>query len=822
MPSAIGLRVLLPGLFLLLVPLPGLAAADPPLVCPGGAALGRFELTVIPPAGGVARNIQSVNRILEGDKISYRPVKIESLEKKKARIALLLVPSDGSKIVVFEPQPADKAASWTVPFRAQLASLVWGPEGLDKAKVASLVTKDDELIGQLADYAAKTAETQTLIQAITQQQTLDTGQNVDAAVAGFAGKFPSAKLDRTQSTDAQLGVLLHGVNPSLSAYDPLAQSPQQQAAQSAGLAAAVAGLFLGNGVGLAASGGALLVNLHSLLFPRTEFLSALAQEGAPAQTSAGESAKTTGLCGSKAPAAQRTEFAFLWAIRIPDAPPPALALPSTEHLPIGVKSSIPLEVKAKDWKLASRAQDWRLVSADNATSVPVSANVNATTKTVELDLAGTKLKAGPWKLAANWDWDTITVSGNLVLHDFSGFNSAHLTPESQDELTSGGGPLDLDLTGDDFEFVRRIEYKRQGDPFAQPQALPFHLPKEPPAGPEMSLKVRLDTKPLAAGNYVFRIAQSDEKVHETPFRVLKAPPSISATPMVLNTGVETQTVVLRGTGLDRIEKISAEDAQISLRESGSSDNRSITVTLKPEVKAGTLLSLQMKVKNFEEPVSVQDAFLVGGPKPAITTVRESSQGNLGIALNPGEMPANALVSLEIGVLHAPVISAVNLSCEDSPGSSVLNIKMGEAKEDVKLTQESPNTLFLLFRPQRVGQPGCAVVATLITPVSGQSEQRKVGSIVLLPKIDSFRLTNEKAGEAAYFAELEGNDLENIAKVGWDAQNGTPVDTIPAPVAGAGNKENLRAVIPWPAPAPHAPLYVWLRGEERGRLTSAQY
>ncbi len=818
MPFAITLRLLLP----LLVSLQSLDSAEPPLICPGGAALGRIELTVIPPEGGVARNIQTVNRIIEGDRILYRPIKIESLEKKKARIALLLVPSDGSKIVVFDPQPADKAASWTVPFRAQLASLVWGPQGLDKAKVTSLVAKDNELIAQLADYAAKTEETQALIQAITQQQALDTGQNVDAAVAGFAGKFPSSKLDRTQSTDAQLGVLLHGVNPSLSAYDPLAQSPQQQAAQTAGLAAAVAGLFFGNGVGIAASGGAVLVNLHSLLFPRTEFLSALAQEGAPGQSFAGEAAKTTALCGSKTQTAARTELAFLWAIRIPDAPAPALALSSTEHLPIGVKSSIPLEVKAKDWKLVSRAQDWRLVSPDNATSVPVSAKVNMTAKTLELDLAGVKLKPGSWKLAANWDWDSITVSGALVLHDFSGFSSAHLTPASQDELTSGAGTLDLELTGDDFEFVRKIEYKKQGDPFAQPQAVPFHLPKEPPAGPEMSLEVRLNTKPLATGSYVFLIAQADEKVHETPFQVLSAPPSISATPMVLNTGIEAQAVVLHGTGLDRIEEISADDAQIALGESLSGDKRSVSVTLNPEVKAGTLLTLRMKVHGFEEPVSVRDAFLVGGPKPRITTVRESPQGNLGIALNPGEMAANSLVGFEMGVLYAPVVSAVGLSCENAPGSSLLNIKMGEAKEDVKLTRESPSRLFLLFRPESVGQPGCSVMATLITPKSGQSEQRKVGQIVLLPKIDSFRLSDEKAGDASYFAALEGHDLESISKVGWDARNGAPVDAIPVPVAGPGNKESLRVAMPWPAPAPHAPLYIWLQGEEQGRLTSAQY
>jgi hypothetical protein len=820
MRSVVLLQLLLPLLFSL-----RMDAVEPPLMCPGGAPLGRIELTVTPPSGGGARRVQSVNRLLQGDTISYRPIQIDSPEKKKARVELLLVPSDGSKIVVFDPQPAEKAASWTVPFRTQLASLVWGPEGLDKAKVTSLVTKDDALIGQLADYAAKTEETEALIQAITKQQALDTGQNLDAAVAGFAGRFSSTKLDRTQPVNAQLGVLLNGVNPSLSAYDPLVQSPQQQAAQSAGLAAAVAGLFFGNGVGLAATGGVMLVNLHSMLFPHTEFLSALAQDDAPASGSGGETAQATGLCGSKASPPPRTEVAFLWAFRIPDAVAPGLALPSTEHLPIGVKSSIPLEVKAKDWKLASRAGNWRLVSTDNSTVVPVSAKVNATAKTIELNPSGGKLKAGTWKLAANWDWDPISVSGNLVLHDFSKFDSAHLTPESQDELISGAGPLDLELTGDDFEFVHKLEYKKQDDPFAQSQAVLFQPPKEPSSGPEESLRIRLDTKSLATGSYVFLIAQSDEKVHELPFKVLPAPPSISTTPMLLHTGVQPQEVVLQGTRLDLIEKISTDNAQVTLGAAAGRDRRNVTVSLNPEVKPGALLTLQLKVKDFEEPISVRNAFLVGGPKPAITTVRESSQGNLGIALNPGEMASNSLVGFELGVLHAPAVSAVDLSCDGSSGSSPLRIKMGEAKEDVKLTRESPGTLFLLFRPDSVGQPGCTVMAALITPASGSSELRRLGAIVLLPKIDSFQVSNQKAGDASYFATLEGRDLESIAKVGWDAANGTLVDTIPAPVvgpgnAGPGNKESLQVTMPWPAPAPHAPLYIWLRGEEMGRLTSA--
>jgi len=769
-----------------------------------------------------------VNRLLEGDTITYRPEEIDSPGKKKVRIALLLVPSDGSKIMVFEPEPADQAKSWTVPFRAELASLVWGPEGLDKSKVDNLVTKDGELIAQLADYAAKTEETQALIQAITQQTALSSGQSLDAAVAGFASQFPTVKLDRTQPADAQLGVLLHSVNPSLSSYDPLAQSPQQQVAQTAGLAAAVGGLFFGNGAGLAATGGAVLINLHSLVFPHTQFLSALTQPDPSGENQANE----TALCGSKPPPISRTEFAFLWAVRFPDAPAPRLGLPTTMHLPIGLKSTIPLVVK--DWKLVPRIQNWKLISdGDTATpggpdSIPVPVKVNTTAKTVELDLSGekfAKLKPGSWKLAANWDWDPVTVSGNLVLHDFSKFTAAHLTPASQDELTAGAGTLDLDLAGDDFEFVHKIEYKKQGDPFAEPEALPFHLPKEPPTGPEASLKVRLDAKPLTTGNYEFLIAQTDGKVHEAPFKVLPAPPSISSTPLVVNTGLESQTFILHGTGLDQVEQISTDDsanAQFTLGDAGDGTERSVTVRLKPGAKPGTMLTLEMKVKNFEEPVSVDDAFLVAGPRPAIEDARQSSQGNLGITLRRGEMAANAVVSFEMNVLHAPAVSEVDLSCENVPDSPPLKIKTGEVKDDLKVTQESPDALFLSFRPKTAGPPGCAVMATLLTRKSGQSEPHKLGSIVLLPEIDSFEVSSDKAGDTSWFASLEGHDLEGITKVGWDAQTGTPVDSIPTPVAGPGNKESLRIAVPWPAPAPHAPLYIWLRGEDRGRLTSAKY
>jgi hypothetical protein len=114
------------------------------------------------------------------------------------------------------------------------------------------------------------------------------------------------------------------------------------------------------------------------------------------------------------------------------------------------------------------------------------------------------------------------------------------------------------------------------------------------------------------------------------------------------------------------------------------------------------------------------------------------------------------------------------------------------------------------------------MASLLTANSGDSAPVKLGVIVRLPKIESFQLTGDKADGNAFYGALKGEDLEGIEKVGWDANTGTPVEAIPAPVAGGGSEQILRVAVPWPAPAPHAPLYIWLRGEQSGRATTVRW
>jgi hypothetical protein len=787
---------------------PACLFASAPPVCPAGAPVGSFRISVARPAGGEALPLQSINQIPPGYKIDYTPAALNAgdtkNDKKKARIALVVVPSDHGKIVVLDPKPADAAAEWTMPVETQIVALVYGPQGLDKAKIGDLVRKNDEVIGQLADYAEKTQQTEAIIQAVSQQQqALDTGQTVNAAVTTFAGRFSGAPVDRTQPLDAQAMTAIRGVNPALSAYDPLATSPTQRAAQSAGLAAAVAGLFFGSNVGLAASGGALLINMHSLFFPGTEFRSAFAQ---PLADHKGQ----TALCGNKTASASRTELAFLWATRIPDASAPEISLPKPVHLPIGAKSSFPIAVKARDFSLAARVQNWRLVSAaDGKLSVPVTAKVNTEAKTIEIDTKDPKLKPGAWKLAGNWDWAPLD-AGEIDLRAFSRFDKAHLTPDSQDRLTQGAGKTVLTLTGDDFEFVDKLSYKCADDKFAEPSTLPFHLPKGPGAGPQNTLETQLDAGSLTPGNYRFLIAQADAKVHEVPFKVLHVAPQLSNLPLLIHTGVGSERVTFKGTGLDRIDTLTSPDAQIKWDGASKSDRRDAEVTLRAGVTKGAHIALQMKANDFEEPMSLDDALLVAGPRPSITAVRASLPSDLGVALQAGELPANFYVSFNLDTANADDVTAVDLSCGDG------------APVPEKVHPEPNAPLFLSFDPSTVGPAGCAVMASIETLGDGASTPVKLGSIVRLPKIESFQLTGDKAEGEAFFGELKGQGLESIAKVGWDAIAGTPVQSIPAPAAGGGSKQVLRVAVPWPAPAPHAPLYIWLRGEQNGRATTARW
>ena len=114
-------------------------------------------------------------------------------------------------------------------------------------KVEAFLDKDDDLIGELADYADKTAKAEALISALTDNQSQEV---VNAALQGFSSRYgTSVQLSKTAPTNQQGMVALQTLNPMMAAYDPLSGQGAQPVGQTAGLATSVAEMFFGSPVG---------------------------------------------------------------------------------------------------------------------------------------------------------------------------------------------------------------------------------------------------------------------------------------------------------------------------------------------------------------------------------------------------------------------------------------------------------------------------------------------------------------------------------------------------------------------------------------------
>ena len=296
-------------------------------------------------------------------------------------------------IHVLDALPAKDVQEWDIPARASVVGVVFGPHGLDVKKVSSMVIKNPDLIPELTEYAEQTAKVGALVEVLSEyQQQPDASRDVNAALAGFGSDYDVAipKIDATQPAGQQATVLMRAMMPSLQAFDPITATPTGVVAQSAGLAGAVATMFFGSPVGLAAGGAALLLNLRTLVFPDTDFRSAFTQPF-----------ESTGLalCAKNEPEKPRMRIAYLWMMKVPNATAPTVALAETAHVPIGGKSVLKVPIaKPAERKLLARAHGWELVSAKDHAEVPVKVQTGSPDDTLDLDLTQTKLPPGEYQI----------------------------------------------------------------------------------------------------------------------------------------------------------------------------------------------------------------------------------------------------------------------------------------------------------------------------------------------------------------------------------------------------------------------------------------
>jgi hypothetical protein len=801
----------------LLVSLVAWPAAAAPRACLGSLPLGAFRLSVEPAKSGPPLPVRTVNSIRAGEKLKYEPVRFPSDTKEKAQVAVVLVPAGdkgSGELTIFEPVKAATANQWTVPVDTSVVALIFGPQGLSTKKLKALVDKNREVLSELADYAEQNSKVEGLIDALDESER--SGRGLDAALLGFSAKYGVAmpKLDTKANTDQQAAVLLQALLPAVNNYDPLS-SKQAVMQQSAGLAASVAGMFFGSPVGLAAGGASLFQNLRTLMFPGMEFRSAFAQNAPDGLA----------LCTKKPDASKsRTRTGYLWAYRVPNLERPTVSLAGAIHAPLTSKSLIRVDVKdGGKLKNLERAREWELAPVRTGKPVAVPVAVQAGNPVLELDLTKVKAAPGEYTLSARWDWDTVEVPGKIWLHPFGNLKEAKLTAPSRGRLAEGNGPVAVTLEGPDFEFVERVSLEKADKRQGTPVELPFTLPKGKRGGEQKTLDTEIDTKAWPRGGYRLLLAQGDGLTYEVPVEVLPPYPKISNLPLRANTGEKEQRLALKGSGLDRLEGLTTEAGQLELAPANGPAERIATIRLAATAKQGELFALGMKIQGVVDVVPVPKALQVEGPRPRITSVRKSLAQDDGVALKAEEAPAGAPVSFALSVEHLEGTPAVEISCAgDESLRQKTRLTPGDRVNGVKLDVAGEGMLFLSLDPGIVGQPGCRLTATVTSEPAGTSDPHVLGQVVRVPRIQQFVLTDEKLGDGVYAGILKGQDLETIEKTGWDGQKGLPVQAIPTPAPGEPGKQVLKVALPWPAPMPHAPVFVWLRGETQGRSTGAKY
>lgn len=801
------------------------ASAYVPRPCVGGTLpVATFKLLVVPTRGGKALPVKDVNIVEAGDKLRYEPVMVPTLIRNQARVAIVLAPAAETKdkgIEVLDAQPAKGNAEWTIPFRASVVGVVFGPRGLDVKKVHSLVHSDPELVPELATYAEQTAEVNALVQTLAQyDQSKPGSEDLNAALGGFSAEYGVAlpRLTAGAPTDQQASMLLQAVMPSVSTYDPLTSTRSAVVAQSAGLATSVAALFYGTPVGLAAGGAAFFVNLRNMMSPGTDFRSAFSEPAIPDGME---------FCSNNQKPVPRTRLAYLWMLKVPNAGAPDASLATPETLPMGSKSGLKLACATNEQlRLLPRVRQWQLVSGAHSTDVPGKVIVGAENDTLTLDLSHAKLTAGDYQLAALWDWESMKVTGVVRVRPYSDFSGVKLTPASADALRADNGLVDLSLVGADFEFVKQAAMETD-DSASTAKPLIFTLPKDASVGEQLQMNIKTPTDGLTPGQHRILLTQTDGKTQAIPITVHPPNPAINDAPYAANLGETSQRIVLHGAGLERIEALTGANATWTLAPAPEDNRglteRSVTIKLNAGLSAGQMLSPSMKIQGIDQTFSVPDLVRVAPPRPKIVSVTDSFPRAGSVTLQKGEIPAGEAVSF---ALHTANVSspAVEVACANAGDeNTTLDLKPGASGPGgAQLDYTGDGVLFLSLDPGSVGQSGCQLTAVVTTPDAGASDPAVLGAVIRLPQIDKFSLSNSALGGSLYSGTLTGQDLQMIAETGWNAEAGYPVEGIPTPVPGSVSEQTLKIELPWPPPSPGAPVYIWLRGETQGRRTRATY
>lgn len=759
-----------------------------PSGCVGSAPVTSFRLTV-QPSGSPPLRLRLLNNLPVGSRVSYRPLDLPADMKKDAKLTLVLVPQDpDGNVTVLEPKLAAAAGDWIVPFPARVVLLVFAPQGLDEKRLTNLVTKDESLVQTLADYADETADLESQLE--------------NAREIEQEAEEDDHPAQASTPAEQALYSLVRALNPANSSYDPLGAG--RRAGPTTLMGQGEAAFF--ENAGSMFPGGGVLPLVKNWLLPDTEFRSVYAINA--------ESEGMT-LC-TKVQTKGKNKLAYLWAYRMAGGAAPKVALAKDTDVPIGMRATIGVKLeKISDWRPVSRIFDWTLVpDAASAKPVNITVRVSPDERALVVDLRKFAQAPGEYHIQGKWDWSTVKVTEAVRLHHLDDFKTASLTPESQDKFIAATGTVPIELTGADFLFVDHAWLHR----VTSARQIPADLPPVR-TGPSTQLRVEVDTDGLRPGPYLLALDRVDGAVTDVPVRLLPAPPRIDTSGARVNTGDREERVTLAGSGLERIQSLEADNADIAMQPaSADGAKREIAVTLHPAAQPGDKLALMAKVEGMSSAIRFPGVLQVAPARPRITDAKASIPADLAVAVRDGEIPAGSWVSYVLKVEPMGSTGSLTLQCAE-PARLVqsLKLRVGEKQASGQLVSAGSDGWFLSLDPGAVGQSGCSLTAVMEVEDLGKSDPFTLGKVVRLPHIDSFAMTDEKSPDG-YYGMLKGSDLDTIAKTGWDGSTGVAAQELPRPASGEGGKQTLRISMPWPSPSPKAPLFVWLRGEADGRAT----
>ncbi|MGH9475677.1 MAG: hypothetical protein ACRD1C_05030 [Terriglobales bacterium] len=785
---------------------PGAAGQDDP--CPGGRFVTGFQLRVGAPGQSTRIPFAEINTLDQGDVLRYAPQGLPAAWRHSARVAVILVPfvySASAHLAVFNGR-ADKPAAWAVPAQTGAVAFLFGPKGLNAKKTRRLLAQHPELVAHFIAYAEQASRVEALVALLARYENSAPGTlSLNTMLKQYSHEYgvDMPKANPALPPDQEAAVLLAAVAPPTAQLGP--SSHAVLTAGSTSTATALAALYYGPLMGVASDTFPLFRALHKSLFPGTQFQGAFAQPDASGAR----------LCSANTAPPPNQHTVYIWMTNLPAGRAPSVRLANTHSLavPAGAKAVVQVTcASVVQLRNLVRARQWELVPAQGE-AVPVAVQVapGALTDTLTLDLSRLPHLEGDYRLAAMWDWAPIEIAGAITVTTPTGLKHAQLAPGDAARLVAGAGVVRVRVTGGNFSFVNQVKLAGAVEPFTL-------------ASGGGSLVVRIDTAKLAPGEVPLQLRQTAGGSRAVPLMIRPPNPRLDAFATNLDGG--RQRVTLRGAHLERIARMSSPGAKLGLSPpprivpADGLDRRVATVALNPDAQAGQRLPVRVYVVGSADPLTLPDALHVLGPRPQIGGLNRSVNAGETVALLPGELPADATVNFAFNILHPPPLLKIRLRCQ-SPEEQIeaLSLRPNQTADGAELDAGGSGQFYLAAVPGKIGAPGCNLQLVVPDAANGDSAPFSLGRVVLLPHIHSVTLSNQSPTPGEFSGELSGDNLQLIAKTGWNATTGVPVTSVPMRVSATAPTQTLAIVMPWPPPSPHAPLYIWLRGEAQGRATT---